>query len=66
MSKAERYLQAIDYCRLNAHAAATAEIRQLWTTIEQSYQFLMAVEKRSDQPQHVFREAGSAVRRNQT
>jgi hypothetical protein len=64
MSKIDRYLQAIEYCSSNAQVAATDEIRRLWTTIAESYQFLVALEKRPDKPSNLLHDIHRTARAN--
>jgi hypothetical protein len=44
MGKIGQYQRAIAYCRDNAERARDFELRQLWTTIEESYRFLIDLE----------------------
>jgi hypothetical protein len=41
MTDIERYLSSQRHCAKMANQAVTAEIRELWLTVERSYQFLL-------------------------
>jgi len=41
MTDIERYLSGQRHCAKMANEAVTAEIRELWLTIERSYRFLL-------------------------
>jgi hypothetical protein len=53
MTDIQRYHRGLDYCAKMAGACATDEIRELWLTMERSYQFLLERAERGVSQEHL-------------